>query len=473
MIEYSEFYADGRWRAVTGSSGWTNHSPVTEAPLSRLMVCSAADIDVAVASARAALATWSPSSLDQRRQALGRLHAALDRRTDAFVTLLATELGVPGWVSREMQLPMPLSNLEAMIEGLDQIGWQEQIRHSAVTREPIGVVAAITPWNFPLHQIVAKVGGAIGAGCATVLKPSEMAPGIATLFMEAVAEAALPPGVVNMVWGDAEVGERLVGHPGIDVISFTGSTDVGRRVAAGAASALKRTVLELGGKSAALMLADADLDAMIPDVVRRCLVNSGQTCVAHSRLVVPRARQAEVLERVVAALVDWPLGEPNDPTTRLGPVATGRQFERVNGFITAARAAGARLVAGGEGRAPGMARGWYVAPTVFGDVTPTMALAQQEVFGPVLAVLPYDDDAEAVAIANSTAFGLSGGVWSRDPARAAQTARALRAGQVVINGAPSNPAAPFGGFGQSGFGRENGRFSIEAFLELKAIHQRA
>ena len=470
MNEYRHFYADGRWLEATGTVMLTQQSPVTEAPISRLTACSGADLARAIGAARQAQPAWAASPLDQRREALLHLHVALARHTEAFVEMLALELGVPVWVSRSMQIPMPLGNLDAMIEGLDQIVWEERIRTSRVVREPVGVIAAITPWNFPLHQIVAKVGGAIGAGCTTVLKPSEVAPGVARLFMEAIAEVDLPPGVVNMVWGDAEVGERLVADPAIDLISFTGSNEVGRRVLTGAAATLKRTVMELGGKSAALVLDDADFGAAIPNVLRRCLVNSGQTCVAHSRLLVPWARQAETLERIVAALAEWPLGLPESAETRLGPVATARQFSRVNQHIEAACDAGARLIHGGPGRATGFARGWFVAPTIFGDVTPAMVLAQEEVFGPVLAVMPYQDEAEGIAIANSTAFGLSGGVWAADAGRAAAVARRIRAGQVIVNGAASNPAAPFGGFGASGFGRENGRFSIEAFLELKSIH---
>ncbi len=470
MNEYREFYAEGRWIPATGTMELTQASPVTEEPVSRLLACGESDVLLAVSAARRAQPRWAASSLNQRRRALQSLQTALARRTDGFVATLAEELGVPVWVSRTMQIPMPLANLDAMIEGLDLVVWEEQVRTARVIREPVGVIAAITPWNFPLHQIVAKIGGAIGAGCAAVLKPSEVAPGVARLFMEAVAEAELPAGVVNMVWGDARVGERLVGDPNVDLVSFTGSNEVGTRVARAAAETMKRTVMELGGKSAALVLDDADFDAAIPAVIRRCMVNSGQTCVAQSRLLVPRTRQDETLDRIVAALKEWPLGSPDAPDTRLGPVATARQFGRVNQYIEAAIGSGARMVAGGPGRAAEFERGWFIAPTVFAEVTRDMVLAREEVFGPVLAVMPYADEEEGIALANATPFGLSGGVWGADPARAASVARWIRAGQVIVNGAPSNPAAPFGGFGASGFGRENGRFSIEAFLEMKSIH---
>lgn len=470
MTEYREFVLAGRWVSTSGVTHVPLVSPTTERPIGRLVGCGPEDVTNAVAAARRAQPMWGASTLEERRQALRSLHAAIARRSNAFVAALATEVGVPVWVGKTMQVPMPLANLEAMIEGLDRIVWEEPIKTARVLREPVGVIAAITPWNFPLHQIVAKVGGAIGAGCATVLKPSEVAPGVAKLFMEAVLESELAPGVVNMVWGDATVGEMLVASPGVDLISFTGSNEVGRRVAQTAAGLLRRTIMELGGKSAAVLLDDADLDAAIPGVIRRCMVNSGQTCVAQSRLLVPKRRQDEVIERIRSALGEWPLGLPELEETRLGPVATERQFARVTGHIERALADGARVAAGGPGRAAGLERGWFVAPTVFADVRPEWAVAQDEVFGPVLAVMPYHDDDDAVAIANATPFGLSGGVWSANMDRAMTIARRIRAGQVIVNGTPSTPAAPFGGVGASGFGRENGSFSIEAFLELKAIH---
>ncbi len=469
MIEYRDYYADGRWLPATGGTQLTQYNPTSELAQSLLTVCSAADVAVAVSAARRCAPGWARSPLDERRRALRALQGAIAERADAFVKVLATELGVPVWVSRTMQLPMPLTNLERIIEGVDQITWREQIGNAAVEREPVGVIAAITPWNFPLHQIIAKLGGAIGAGCPAVLKPSEVAPSVARLFMEAVAEADLPPGLVNMVWGGADVGERLVASPGVDQVTFTGSTAVGRRIMGSAAASLTRVVLELGGKSASLILDDADLDAAIPATVRRCMVNSGQTCVAQSRLLVPRSRQAEVVQRVVAALAEWTPGDPTHADTRIGPVATRSQFGFVNQQIRQAKADGAALIAGGPGRAAGFDRGFFVTPTVFSDVTARMALATDEVFGPVLAVMPYDAEDDGIALANDTPYGLSGAVWSANPARAEAAARQIRAGQVIVNGAPSNYGAPFGGFGQSGFGRENGRFSIEAFLEWKSM----
>lgn len=469
MNEYRQYYADGRWLDATSETELTLRNPTTEEPIARLLACGPSDVAQALEAARRTAPRWAQSSLDDRRRALQTLRAALARRTDGFVEALVEEVGVPVWTGRTMQVPMPLGNLDAMIDGLDRIVWEERIANSTVVREPVGVVAAITPWNFPLHQIVAKIGGAIGAGCAAVLKPSEIAPGVARLFMEAVADADLPAGLVNMVWGGVEVGERLVADPGVDLISFTGSTSVGRKVLAAAAPLLKRVVLELGGKSAALLLDDADLDAAIPAALRRCMVNTGQTCVAQSRMLVPRSQQAEVLRRIASVLPEWALGDPRHPDTRTGPVATAHQFDLVNRRIVDAVVEGAVLITGGPGRAPGFERGYFVAPTVFADVSSGMAIANEEVFGPVLAVMPYDTEDDGVALANATSYGLSGGVWSADERRVESVARRIRAGQVTVNGAAQNLAAPFGGFGHSGFGRENGRFGIEAFLDWKAM----
>jgi aldehyde dehydrogenase (NAD+) len=470
VSDYGHFHAGGAWLPATGTETFAVTSPVTEQRIGQVNACSLADVDRAVDAARGAFTHWSASTLDERRDALGALRDALAQRSDAFVDVLVRELGVPVSIAKTMQVPMPLANLDLIRAGLDDVVWEEQIRNSRVVRDPVGVIAAITPWNFPLHQIVAKVAGAIGAGCTTVLKPSEVAPGAARLFMEAVVAAGLPPGVVNMVWGGPEVGERLVAHEQVDLISFTGSGAVGKRVLASAAGSLKRVVLELGGKSASLVLDDANLDQVIPHVVRRAMVNSGQTCVAHSRLVVPARLHDEAAQRIVAALAEWQPGDPAADTTKLGPVATARQFDSVNRHIDAAAASGARCLSGGAGRASGIERGYFVAPTVFGNVAASMPIAREEVFGPVLALIPYADEEEGIAIANGTPYGLSGGVWSADEAHALAVARRLRTGQVILNAAAPNLAAPFGGFHQSGFGRENGRFSIEGFLELKSIN---
>ncbi len=469
MNRFDHFFVDNQWVPATGSAEIDVVNPATEQVVGRLRACSPVDVHRAVTSAQAGLAAWSRSTLAERKQALVKLRAALESRKEAFVAALAEEMGAPLWISNLLHMPMPLNNLSAIHAGMDQIAWEETIGNALVVREPVGVVAGLTPWNAPIHQIVAKLGGTIGAGCSIVLKTSEIAPSVGRLFFEAVAECGLPPGVVNMAWGDASVGVSLTTHPGVDMVSFTGSDAVGKQVMAGAAGTLKRLALELGGKSAALVLDDADLDTAIPAVVRQSMANSGQTCVCQSRLLVPRALLARAEQAAADFARQLRLGNPLDADTRLGPVATQAQFERIRCVIDLTASEGGRVVAGGAQRPAGLPVGYYIEPTIFSDVRADMTVAQQEVFGPVLAIMPYDDEAQGVHIANSTPYGLSGAVWSSDPRRAARVARQLRTGQVVLNGAAQNLAAPFGGFGHSGFGRENGRFSIEGFLELKSI----
>jgi len=467
---YGRYYANGEFIDCTGTLSLPVHNPATEDVQAMVKTCSKPDLEFAVKSAAEGLARWSSSSLEDRRAALSRLGAALERRAPEIVDRLACEMGCPVWLGKLMQVPMALKGIEFARAGIDEIVWSEQIGNGIVERVPVGVIAAITPWNFPLHQIVAKVAAAIAAGCAVVLKPSELAPGAAQAFMEACHEAALPPGVVNMVWGGADLGQALVSHPAIDQVSFTGSTAVGRVIMVEAARHLKRVTLELGGKSAAVLLPDADLEQVLPVVLRMAVANSGQACVSQSRLIVPQDRVPEVEARLQALLAAWPIGDPLDPATRLGPVANARQFDRVNAMVRTAQAQGARLVCGGGSRAAGIDKGWFCPVTVLSGVKPEMEIAQEEVFGPVLAVMPYGSEPEALALANSTRYGLSGGVWAASAQRATAFARQLKTGQVVINGAAQNLATPFGGRGASGLGRENGRFGIEECLTYRALH---
>ena len=468
---YAEFYAEGRFQPSSGDGAMAVFSPSTGERIAEVVPSSAADVERAARSARAGFEAWSRSSLEQRQAVLQDLQTRLNARAAEATVLLAEEMGCPVWLGQLMQLPMALKGLEFAREGLGQIAFSERVGNGLVERVPVGVVAAITPWNFPLHQIVAKVAPALAAGCSVILKPSEVAPGAALLFMQAVHEAGLPAGVVNLVWGGPEVGEQLVRHPEVDRISFTGSTQVGRAIMATAAEGLKPVTLELGGKSAAVLLDDADLDTAVATVVRMSMANSGQACVSQSRLIAPRARLAEVLERAQAAMAaQWPLGDPMDPATRLGPVATASQGKRVRAMIDRAQADGARLVCGGSATPEGLAQGHYVRPTLFADLLPTMEIAQEEVFGPVLGVLAYDSEEQAAQLANATRYGLSGAVWAGDAARATAFAQRMKTGQVVINGAPQNLATPFGGWGLSGFGRENGRFGIEDLLQYRALH---
>jgi len=365
---------------------------------------------------------------------------------------------------------LPLANVRAIREGIDAIDWEFAIHHSEVRRVPIGVVAGLTPWNAPLHQMLAKVAGVIGAGAAIVLKPSEIAPRSAMLFAEAIEEIDLPRGVFNLIWGGADLGRKLVEHPGIDMVSFTGSEGVGRQVMAAAASAPKPVALELGGKSAAIVLRDADLSAAVTAAFRLTLLNSGQVCVCQSRLLVPRERVDDAVSIIKDAAAAVRMGDPLDPDTTMGPLATRAQYERVSAIAERAQAQGAHAILHSTASSVNR-KGYFFPPKAFSNVDSESELAQREVFGPVLAMIGYDTEDDAITIANSTPFGLSGAVWSADLSVAMRVARRLRTGQVIVNGAPSNLAGPFGGFGRSGFGRENGRFSIEAFTQLQAINK--
>lgn len=470
MENFDTFYCDGDWVPVAGRGRLAAFDPCTERQFASIAVCDADDVNAAVAAARRAFAAWSATLVAQRCAALSRVRDGIARQLEGFAEDLAREIGAPLWVSRQMQVPMPLRNLELAIDAIGSMALETRVAHSLVVHEPIGVVAAITPWNFPLHQIVAKVGAALAAGCTVVLKPSELAPLAARRFAAIVHEAGLPRGVFNLVWGDGVgTGAALAAHPEVDMVSFTGSVAGGRAVARVAADSVKKVALELGGKSATILLDDAPLADAVPTVLRQCFTNSGQICAAQTRLLVPRALLGEVEALCERHARDWIVGNPDNLETRLGPVANHRQFETVQRHIGTALAEGARLVAGGAGRPAGHDQGYFVRPTVFSAVTPDMTLAREEVFGPVLALMSYVDGEEAVAIANSTPYGLSGGVWSADAQRALGIARHLRTGQVVVNGAPQNLAAPFGGYRQSGIGRENGRYGVEEFFELKAI----
>jgi len=467
MNIYNAFYADGRFQHTNGPTQSTVISPSTQTPCAYVTLCEERDVDTALVSAQKGYETWRKSSLDDRITVLERLKIELEKRRDRIVKSLAEEMGCPVWLGQLMQVPMPLKGINLAIEGIRDITWTERIGNGVVERVPIGVVAAITPWNFPLHQIVSKVAAAIAAGCAVVLKPSELAPGAAQAFVEAIHATELPAGVVNVVYGGPSIGEYLVTHPLVNHISFTGSTGIGQRIMACAATRLTPLTLELGGKSAAIVLDDADLDHAIPSIVKLGLVNSGQACVSQSRIIVPLSRRDAIIERIVTSVKDWPVGDPFSPDSRLGPVASQAQYDHIHRLLDSATQQGAHRV-GGEHKTPDV--GYYVAPTLFTHVTAGMDIAKQEVFGPVIALMTYESEAEAIALANATDYGLSGAVWSADKERATRFAQDMRTGQVVINGAAQNLATPFGGRGSSGFGRENGRFGIEDLLTYRSLH---
>jgi acyl-CoA reductase-like NAD-dependent aldehyde dehydrogenase len=378
---------------------------------------------------------------------------------------------MPAMLARIIQAGMPIANVRAQIDLAGQVQWETTVGNSLVVREPVGVVAAITPWNYPLHQVMCKVAPALAAGCTVVLKPSEVAPLSAWVLAEAIEAAGFPAGVFNLVGGTGPVvGEAMAVHPDVDMVSFTGSTRAGTRVAELAAATVKRVALELGGKSANIILDDADLDRCVPPgVTMGCYLNSGQTCTALTRMLVPRHLQDRVVELAAAAADGVQVGPALEPGTQLGPLVSAAQRDRVRSYINAGIDAGARLVAGGPDAPDGLDTGFFVRPTVFADVTTDMTIANEEIFGPVLVIMPYDTVDEAVAIANSTPYGLSGGVQSADPERAMAVARRLRTGSVDVNGGRFNLIAPFGGYKQSGIGRENGVWGIEEFCEVKSL----
>ncbi|MDQ4068956.1 MAG: aldehyde dehydrogenase family protein, partial [Actinomycetota bacterium] len=429
-----------------------------------------ADVDRAVGAARAAFEEWSRAPVEERANAVERLGEALSARVPEVGTLVAQEVGMPVSMATVIQGALPALVMGSYGPILRETAFEERVGSSVVVKEAAGVVAAITPWNYPLHQAVAKVAPALAAGCTVVLKPSEVAPLSAFVLAEAAEEVGLAPGVLNLVTGHGRAaGEALVTHPDVDVVSFTGSTPAGRRVAALAAQTVKRVTLELSGKSPSVVLDDADLPEAVNAAVRQCMLNSGQTCIAWSRLLVPRHLHDAAAELAAGVVESYVLGDPLDPSTTLGPLATGVGRDRVRNAIRTGRDEGASLVAGGDDRPSGLDRGFFVRPTVFAGVRPAMTIAREEVFGPVLAVLPYDGEDDAVGLANDSVYGLHAGVFSGDRERALRVARRLRAGQVDVNGGGFNLLAPFGGFKQSGYGRELGRHGLEAYLEVKSL----
>jgi aldehyde dehydrogenase (NAD+) len=467
-----KLYIGGAWVPSAGTGTLEVVDSTTEEVLGTIPEGTAADVEAAVEAAVAAFPEWAAVPVGERAKVLSRLQDALAARTDEIARLVSREVGMPLSLSTLVQAGLPVMDFATVVAGLDEIRFEEEVGNSLVVREPVGVVGAITPWNYPLHQVTAKVAAALAAGCTVVLKPSEVAPLTAFILAEVMEEVGVPAGVFNLVTGVGPVvGEAIASHPQVDMVSFTGSTRAGKRVMQLAAETVKRVALELGGKSANVILDDADLDKAVPAGVAAAYLNSGQTCSALTRMLVPRDRLADVEERAVAAAEEFVCGDPFEPTTRLGPLVSAAQRERVRGYITAGVEEGAQLLTGGVAPPEGLDRGFFVRPTVFSKVASPMRIAQEEIFGPVLSILPYDTEADAVRIANDTVYGLAGGVWSADPARAERVARQLRTGQVDINGGSFNPAAPFGGYRQSGIGRELGRFGVEEFLETKSLQR--
>ncbi len=470
MIERMDIYVDGAWVPSSGTGAIEVRNPATGELVGKIAAGNAADVDLAVKAARKAFPGWAATDAKKRIAILDSVRDQLKERNDEVADLISDEMGSPRAFARMAQVSLAIKNFDFAARAMEEIleEGEEMMGSSLVVRDPIGVVGAITPWNFPLHQISAKVAPAIAAGCTVVLKPSKVSPLNAYILAEMFEKAGLPAGVFNLVAGDAAaVGDAIVNHPDVNMISFTGSTGAGKKIAAAAALTLKKVTLELGGKSANVVLDDADMAKAIPTAVKQCFANNGQACAALSRLLVPRSKLAEVEKLVIDAVAGWTVGLPDDLDTKVGPMASPAQQKSVLGYIQKGIDEGARLLVGGT--TPPRETGAFVEPTVFSDVTPNMTIAQEEIFGPVLAIMPYDDEADAVAQANSAVYGLSGGVWSSSGERAVAIARQLRTGQVVINGEPLNLQAPFGGYGQSGLGREYGRYGLEEYFEIKSL----
>jgi aldehyde dehydrogenase (NAD+) len=471
VLEHDRLYIGGQWVPSADPSATIEViNPATEQVIGHVPRGSADDAARAVAAARAAFETWSQTSVAERAAIIEAIGFTLSERLEQVAALITQEVGMPIAQSVAIQAGLPTMTFNAIPGLMAELAWEEEIGNSLIVREPVGVVAGITPWNYPLHQICAKVAPALAAGCTFVLKPSEVTPLNAFWLAQIMDEVGLPAGVLNLVSGTgAVVGEALAAHPGVDMVSFTGSTRAGRRVAEVAAQTVKRVALELGGKSPNVILADADLQRAVTDGMTKCYLNSGQTCSALTRMIVPRARLAEAEQIAAAVAAHFAPGDPLAESTVLGPLVSAAQRERVRGYIETGIAEGAKLVTGGVQAPAGLEVGYYVAPTVFSEVTPEMTIAQEEIFGPVLVIMPFEDEEDAIRLANHTVYGLAGGVWSGDEEHAKRVARRIRAGQIEINGAAFNPLAPFGGFKQSGHGRELGRFGLEEYLEVKSL----
>ncbi|MFJ4692622.1 aldehyde dehydrogenase family protein [Streptomyces sp. NPDC088766] len=460
MKAHDGIYLDGAWRPAAGQDVIEVVNPADEQVIGRVPAAGPEDVDAAVRAARAALPGWAATAPAERAARLSALRDVLAARKDEIAETVTAELGSPLPFSQAVHAAVPIAVAGSYAELAATHSFEEKVGNSTVYQEPVGVVGAITPWNYPLHQIVAKAAPALAAGCTVVLKPAEDTPLVAQLFAEAVHEAGVPAGVLNLVTGLGPVaGQALAGHPGVDLVSFTGSTAVGKRIAATAGAAIKKVALELGGKSANVILPGADLARAVNVGVANVMSNSGQTCSAWTRMLVHRDRYDEAVELAATAAAKY--GD------RIGPLVNAKQQARVRGYIDKGVAEGARLVTGGT-ESP-HERGWFVSPTVFADVTPEMTIAQEEIFGPVLSVLRYEDEEDALRIANGTVYGLAGAVWAGEEAEAVAFARRMDTGQVDINGGRFNPLAPFGGYKQSGVGRELGAHGLTEYLQTKSL----
>ena len=470
MENRDKLYIDGAWVPSTGTGTIDVINSTTEEVMGKIPEGTAEDVDRAVKAAKAAFESWSQTSVEERGKYLQRITEGLQARTMDIANLVAQEVGMPLNLSMIIQAGLPTMTFGSMAQIVDSFPFEEQLGNSLVVREPIGVVGCITPWNYPLHQIAAKVAPALAAGNTVVVKPSEVAPLNAFILAEIIDEVGLPAGVFNLVTGVGPVvGEAIASHPDVDMVSFTGSTRAGKRVSELASQTVKRVSLELGGKSPNIILDDADFQKAVEDGVGKAFLNSGQTCSALTRMLVPRSKLAEAEEIAAKAAETYTPGDPLGGEARIGPLVSETQRKRVRDYIQKGIEEGAKLVTGGAEPPEGLEKGYFVRPTVFSEVKTDMTIAQEEIFGPVLSILPYETEEEAIRIANDTIYGLAGGVWSGDPERAKKVARQIRTGQVEVNGGSFNPLAPFGGYKQSGVGRELGKYGLEEFLEVKSL----
>ena len=473
MHDRGHLYIGGSWVQPEGDGTIDVFNPATEERIGSVPVGSEADVNAAVEAARAAFGDWSGTPAEERADFLNRLSGAIKDRSEELSQLITSEVGTPIEYSRMAMVGTPRVVSRSYAKILDDFQWEEEVRNSLVVKEPIGVVSMITPWNFPLHQIIGKVAPAIAAGCTMVLKPSKEAPLNAFVLADILDGIGLPDGVFNLVSGHGrEIGETMSSHPDVDMVSFTGSTNAGIRVSELAAPTVKRVTLELGGKSANIILDDADIKRAASSSFYSCFGNSGQECSALTRLLVPEEHRDEVVDVISSKIGRYSVGDPMDESSLCGPLVSRSQQESVSSYIASGIKEGATLIAGGEGMPDGLDRGFYVRPTVFADVTPEMTVFREEIFGPVLSITTYTTEEEAIELANQSDYGLSGGVWSGDEERAMRVARMLRTGQVSINGGAFNVTAPFGGYKRSGLGRELGVHGLEEFLEIKSIQRR-
>jgi acyl-CoA reductase-like NAD-dependent aldehyde dehydrogenase len=470
MIVRDKIYIDGAWVPSAGTGTIDVVNSTTEEVMGTIPAGTADDVGAAVAAAKKAFPAWAATSVEERGKYLTRIAEGLTARMDEIATLVSQEVGMVKSLSLLVQAGLPLMSFQNTAAVVESFKFEEQLGSSLIVKEPVGVVGAITPWNYPLHQIAAKVAPALAAGCTVVLKPSEVAPLNAFILAEVIHDVGLPAGVFNMVAGTGPVvGEAIAAHPDVDMVSFTGSTRAGKRVSELASQRVARVALELGGKSPNIILEDADFSAAVADGVGKAFMNSGQTCSALTRMIVPRNRLAEVEQIAAATAAAFKTGDPFAEGNMLGPLVSKAQQDRVRGYINKGIEEGATLVTGGAEQPDGLDKGFFVQPTIFSNVTNDMTIAQEEIFGPVLSIIPVDSEEEAIQVANDTIYGLAGGVWAGDKDHAQAVARRIRTGQVEVNGGGFNPLAPFGGFKQSGRGRELGLFGLVEYLEIKSM----